>query len=200
MNAVFGDSTPAPASLTQSTRIVFHTQHFELKWSLCSSSADFLSKYFSGVLRENRTPDQVNELAHSISYLANELIENVIKFRAAGNVEIEAGLDDDLFLLRLTNWISPETSDRFQSLLREITAGDPGELLIERIEANAADEANSSASGLGLLTLMSDYGIRMTWNFQSTPDDPERVHLETIARLLLPDQTASSTAHRHHGN
>jgi hypothetical protein len=75
----------------------------------------------------------------------------------------------------------------FQALLGEITAGDPGELLLQRIEANAADE-NASGSGLGILTLMNDYGVRFCWTFTPAPPTDERVLLETIARLPLPER------------
>ena len=78
---------------------------------------------------------------------------------------------------------SSDVASRFQSLLSELTARDPGELLIERIEANAADET-SSGSGLGLLTLMNDYGARLGWNFSDAPADGTVV-LSTHASLTL---------------
>ena len=65
----------------------------------------------------------------------------------------------------------------------EIISRDPGELLIERIEANAADE-NSSGSGLGLLTLMNDYGARLGWDFRSSTSG-SAVTLSTHAALTL---------------
>lgn len=188
MNLIFGDPTPVPTPFAQLARIVFHAS-LQIKWSHCSSSADFLSQYFASVLRKDRTPHQINEATHSIAYLANELIENAVKFRAPGDIEIEAGINGNLFLMRIANWISQGTSRHFQLLLREITDGDPGQLLIQRIEANAADRT-SSASGLGLLTLMNDYGVKLTWNFQPTQDNSERIYLETVARLHLPDQTS----------
>jgi hypothetical protein len=68
----------------------------------------------------------------------------------------------------VTNRTAAEAAGKFQGLLAEITTRDPGELLIERIEANAADE-NSSGSGLGILTLMNDYGARLGWHFSEAP-------------------------------
>ena len=58
---------------------------------------------------------------------------------------------------------------------------DPGELLIERIEENA-ENANSSGSGLGLLTLMSDYGARLGWRFQPAAE-ADAIRLDTYAAL-----------------
>jgi hypothetical protein len=75
------------------------------------------------------------------------------------------------------------TAEKFQALLAELTTRDPGELLIERIEANAADET-SSGSGLGLLTLMNDYGARLGWSFSEQPGG-HTVLLSTYASLTL---------------
>jgi hypothetical protein len=197
MNVTFGDPTPAPPEFEQSARIVFCTQHFPLKWSHCSSSADFLSQFYAGILSSNRAVAAVNDLCHSISYMANELVENAVKFRTDGDVDIETGLDGSDFLLRISNWISAETSARFQTLLAELTSGDPGELLIQRIEANAADH-RSSGSGLGLLTLMNDYGVRVTWTFQPADSPNGPVFITTLARLTLPKE--ESATERHHGN
>jgi hypothetical protein len=73
--------------------------------------------------------------------------------------------------------------ERFGTLLDELACGDPGELLIERIEANAANE-NSNASGLGLLTLMNDYGARLGWQFDPQGTG-ETGQLRTYAVLEL---------------
>ena len=64
--------------------------------------------------------------------------------------------------------------------MREITAGDPGDLLIQRIEANAA--GTGSGSGLGILTLMNDYGVRLTWDEQGARAAVERKHASPPAR------------------
>jgi hypothetical protein len=59
---------------------------------------------------------------------------------------------------------------------------DPGDLLIRQIEANAL--ADSNASGLGLLTLLSDYGARMTWEFDDYGEGS--VMLTTTAAVSVP--------------
>ncbi|MBL8582744.1 MAG: ATP-binding protein, partial [Rhizobiaceae bacterium] len=124
-----------------------------------------------------------NETRHGIGYLVNELLENAVKFRVHGEIRIESSLDGSNFEIRVVNYIDETTSKRFRALLEEIMRRDAGELLIERIEANAANPS-SSGSGLGLLTLMSDYGARLGWIFQPGPaGSPTR--LETFAALSL---------------
>lgn len=182
---VFGEERALPATLESSLRLVFRTAHLPLRWSDCSATANFLSAYYAGLFRASYSAAQTTDLTHSIAYLANELMENAVKFRAPGDVVVETGRHGGEFVLRLTNYIAPATSQSFRALLTELTAGDPGELLLQRIEANAADE-QSSGSGLGILTLMNDYGIRFCWTFRAAPATDGLVHLETIARLSLP--------------
>ena len=197
MHPLFGDTSPAPQSLQHSTRITFRTDQFQLKWSHCNATADFLSAFYAGILTAGRTAVQVADLSHSISYLVNELVENAVKFHTEGDVEIEAGIDGDDFVFKIGNWIAPETATRFQGLLREITSGDPGEMLIERIEANAA---GAGGSGLGLLTLMSDYGAKLTWTFRSSDVPGSPVYTETLARLRLPQASSPTFSKTRHGN
>jgi hypothetical protein len=151
----------------------------DLAWHHCSSTSEFLGEFFA--LRRKASADAYNEIRHSIGYLANELLENAIKFRAPGDILIESSLDGGRFELKVTNLIGIETAARFNALLVELTSRNPGDLLIERIEANAAD-AESSGSGLGLLTLMSDYGARLGWTFHTIADGGP-VRLTTFAVL-----------------
>jgi hypothetical protein len=63
-----------------------------------------------------------------------------------------------------------------------ISAGDPQQLLLERIEQNALNPEND-ISGLGYLTMISDYGIRFGWAFREQADAV--VTIETQAWLPL---------------
>ena len=56
---------------------------------------------------------------------------------------------------------------------------------LERIEANAMSEEENS-SGLGILTMMSDYGVEFGWQLDGGPDgDLSPVAIHTYARLRL---------------
>lgn len=155
----------------------------DLSWHHCGTTSEFLGEFFA--LSSAATDQTFNEARHSIGYLVNELLENAVKFRHPGDIVIESSLEAGRFELKVTNLIDGETANRFQLLLAEVTACDPGDLLIQRIEANAAD-TTSSGSGLGLLTLMSDYGARLGWKFYSTGEQEEPFRLETFAVLDLP--------------
>jgi hypothetical protein len=181
MIASYGFTDHPPRSTGARTRLSFRDGALRLTWQHCSLTAEFLGEFFAVQARQRLLDD--NEARHNIAYLTNELLENVIKFRAAGPIDLETAIEDGTFSLKVSNRIAPETATKFQATLTALLARDPGELLIERIEANAA-EPLGSGSGLGLLTLMNDYGAKLGWTFrQDTPGEPFFLH--TYASLAL---------------
>lgn len=181
MSQLFGDTTHSNTPSAFAMRIVISEGPLGVSWQHASETCEFLGDVFA--LQHARTGADYTDARHSIIYLVNELLENAIKFRAPGDIRLDCSLEGGNFELTVSNDTAPDVADRFQSLLEEITSRDPGELLIERIEANAADE-NSSASGLGLLTLMNDYGARLGWHFRAAPSG-RAVTLSTHAALTL---------------
>lgn len=181
MTKAYGIAATAENPASASTRIRFFDGPLELNWSHCGATAEFLGEFFAGLAGAAKL--DVNEARHSIAYLANELLENAVKFRAPGEIALETSLDGNIFKLRLSNETVPETAARFETLLAEITSHDPGDLLIERIEANAADP-DAGGSGLGILTLMNDYGVNLGWTLEREKTGAS-VHIETFAALTL---------------
>jgi hypothetical protein len=172
----FPDQMSAEGELS----LVLHEGPLGLDWAHSGATAEFLADIF-GLAAARAGLDPINA-RHSIAYLANELMENAVKFRAPGLVLIQTRLRETLFELLVTNTIATETGTRFEALLAEMLARDPGELLIERIEANAADP-DASGSGLGLLTLLNDYGATLGWSFEA--EAAGVVTLRTYAGLPL---------------
>ncbi|RJT36456.1 ATP-binding protein [Mesorhizobium waimense] len=153
----------------------------DLSWRHCATTSDFIADLFA--LRFQTSRNDYREVRHSIGYLVNELIENAVKFRAPGEIVIEASMDSECFKLKVSNDLDGQNASEFQSLLADITVGDPKDLLIQRIEANAANP-DVVRSGLGLLTLMSDYDARLAWIFSSA-DESDRICLETYASIPI---------------
>lgn len=149
-------------------------------WQHCTETAAFLGGFFAAYGAQSGL-DPV-DAKHSIGYLTNELLENVFKFRAPGDVFIEASLEQENFEFKLTSFVTEHVGLQFQQVLEEITEGDPADLLIARIEANAI-AGDDNGSGLGLLTLMGDYHARMGWSFSH--GSSAAIQLETYAVLRL---------------
>lgn len=152
-----------------------------LAWHHCGTTAEFLGEFFA--LQQEATGKDRSETRHGVGYLTNELFENAVKFRSPGDIFIASSMEGSRFEIAVTNRIARDVAERFQAVLVDMTTRDPGDLLIERIEANAADPS-SSGSGLGLLTLMSDYGARMGWTFEEIPGEAPLV-IDTHASLNL---------------
>ncbi len=180
----YGIIPPERATSAGITRLTLRDGALELRWFHCSETAEFLGDYFSVQARSAKLNGR--DAQHSIGYMANEILENAVKFRAhgLGDIEIEASLKGSDFAMQVTHFVEASVGARFQELLTELLKRDPGELLIERIEANAADNS-SGGSGLGILTLMSDYSANLGWSFaQEQSDKPMRLCIYASLTLV----------------
>jgi hypothetical protein len=179
MTTLFGTAGLAFRMGESVSRVRLFDGPLDLSWHHCATTSDFIADLFA--LRFQSSRHNYREVRHSIGYLVNELIENAVKFRAPGEIIVEAAIESENFKVKVSNVVDGQTTDEFQNLLAEITDGEPGELLIQRIEANAADP-EATGSGLGLLTLMSDYGASLAWVFSPT-DERDLVRLEIYASM-----------------
>lgn len=181
MTTLFGTADLATGMNESVSRVRLLDGPLEISWHHCATTSDFFADLFA--LRFQSSRSDYKEVRHSVGYLVNELMENAVKFRAPGEIMVEASMDAESFKVKISNVVDGDTAAQFQSLLSEITVGDPAELLIQRLEANAADP-EATGSGLGLLTLMSDYGARLAWIF-SPADETGVVCLEIYASLPI---------------
>ncbi|MBP1861743.1 hypothetical protein J2Z75_005272 [Rhizobium herbae] len=165
------------------TRLRLFDGPLDLGFKHCAITSDFVGEFVALPYRASRS--LYREVRHNVGYLINELIENAVKFREGGEILVETSIEANTFRVKVSNFVDQTTARRFQQLLSEITTGDPGERLIEKIEANAT-LGNTNSSGLGLLTLMSDYGAHFAWVFGSRLQD-HKIPLETYASITVPD-------------
>jgi hypothetical protein len=182
VRARYGVERPAAAG-TPLARVIFREEPLGMGWVHCGPTAEFFGTLIAGVA--GKSGHDANEVRHSVSYLANELLENAVKFRArgTGDVRLEVRFDRSTFELVLSNFTEEKAASGLRAFLADLETRDPGELLMERIEANAADESNMG-SGLGILTLLNDYGVRLGWTLeQEAPGSV--VHVEIYAGLTF---------------
>lgn len=178
--AIFGEERLVSFDATNALRIRLFDGPLHLAWRHSAMTSDFIAETIALGFRSSER--QYKTVRHDIGYLTNELIENSIKFRASGEILIEALRDGHYFRMRIVNLIDREAMARFQQLLLRVTAGDPGDLLIEQIEASVL--AGDDASGLGLLTLMSDYQVQLAWHFDENGPQ-KRIKLQTYAAMAI---------------
>ncbi len=160
-------------------RLQFFPHLYTMNWDQCSILADYFASYFAICFPEK----QHKQLLSTISYLVNELFENVLKFNVCGEVNVAVTAKPQELIFLLTNQLEQSKVENFSSLLQNLISQDPLELMMEKVEENFADEA-STASGLGLLSLMADYGATFGWQFVDN-NIADTVTVKTMARLPI---------------
>ncbi|MEK8016992.1 MAG: ATP-binding protein [Candidatus Parabeggiatoa sp.] len=160
------------------------------RWRNNGLSADFLADYlttfFPVIDTEPTTFKKRKEIRGAISYIANELLENAMKFNDTNSqypIGIQFRLYSEQLILYTTNSVQHENVERFQSFLQELLQTEPQELYIRQIE-RAQENDNVEASGLGLLTMIDDYQVNIGWKFETVQQDNEEVVIvTTMVRL-----------------
>jgi len=149
--------------------------------------ADYLTSFFPGNEDEPSTIDRQAEIKSAVSYIANELLENAMKFNDETSeypIDIKLQLKSDGVIFSVANSIPPKAVGKFQAYLQQLLASEPSELYMEQLENNAADES-CTGSGLGLLTMLSDYTAKIGWKFQTVQKDPELIAVTTMVQLRV---------------
>jgi hypothetical protein len=161
------------------------------RWRNNGLSADFLADYlttfFPGNEDDTSTVNRQSEIKSAVSYIANELLENAMKFNDETSeypIDIKLQLESDGLIFSVANSVPPQTVGKFQTYIQELLASNPSELYLQRLEENAADD-NCSGSGLGLLTMLSDYTAKIGWKFETVQKDPEVIAVTTMVQLRV---------------
>lgn len=195
MPQIFGDFVESFPPAQDSLELTFTPNSLPIKkrWGSNRLSANFMADYFSNFLPvDEDDPAQkrrIKESKGAVSYVANELLENAIKFNNQGtNFKIKFGIyfieEADLTaVLFATNSVSAEGLDKFQKFIQELLCSDPEKLYVQQIE-KSAEEENSGASGLGFLTMINDYSAKLGWKFEIVQKDPKMIAVTTM--VLVP--------------
>jgi hypothetical protein len=195
MPQIFGDFVESFPPAQDALELSFTPNSLPIKkrWHHNRLWANFMADYFSNFLPvDEDDPAQkrrIKESKGAVSYVANELLENAIKFNNQGtNFKIKFGIyfieEADLTaVLFATNSVSAEGLDKFQKFIQELLCSDPEKLYVQQIE-KSAEEENSGASGLGFLTMINDYSAKIGWKFEIVQKDPKMVAVTTM--VLVP--------------
>ncbi|AFZ00103.1 slr1658 superfamily regulator [Calothrix sp. PCC 6303] len=191
-NKIFGYFVDKPLSQDQLT-LKFSPSSIPIKerWRNNGLSADFMADYLGTfVPKDDDNPESIqrqNELKGAASYIANELLENSMKYcnyRVKYPVTIQLQLDADQIRFFVSNSISSESIQTFVDFIEELTSSDPNEMYFKQMEKSANDETGNS-SGLGLLSMVNDYSAMLGWKFQLIQEKPEIVAVTTMVQLTI---------------
>ncbi|MCA6509472.1 MAG: DUF6272 family protein [Pseudanabaena sp.] len=160
----------------------------QLRWRTNGLSADFLGDYvknfFPGDTRA--ALNKQTEVRHAVSFVANELLENAMKYsdKGAGQpVNLELHLFSDRLIFVSKNSVHQDAIADFQTYLQQITTSDIGEMYINQVE-KSSDNDESKSSGLGYLTMIMDYDAVLGWKLEQISNTPAII-VTTMVQLPL---------------
>jgi hypothetical protein len=160
------------------------------RWRNNGLSADFLGDYVVTFLpRDSGEPNaklRQGELQHAVTYVANELLENAMKYHAQDRdvpISIHLDLTGECLSICVSNSITAQQACCYRSFIAELLKGDPGELLIERLEQGARYDQPDASSCLGLLTMINDYSAQLGWRFHGDSADFLQVQTRVVLAL-----------------
>ena len=192
MPKVFGEYIEEFSSKLDYLEITFNptANSIRHRWSNNLLSAQFIAEYFSAFLPvdedDPNSCHRIKEGKGSVSYVANELLENAMKFNDRGsNFKVKFGIyfieenGEVTAVLYATNSVTSQGVEKFQAFLTELIASDPKELYIAQVE-KSLEEEHSEASGLGFLTMINDYSAKLGWKFQTVSTEP---HIQTVTSM-----------------
>jgi hypothetical protein len=180
MKEVIGEFTAGPGEVRDGLELSFSPSSVPLKqrWRNNGLSADFLADYVITFFpRDESDPAshrRQQEIRGAVNYIANELLENAMKYcveQLAQPTTIRLVLVADAVMFSETNTTSAERAREFRGFVRELAEGDAALLYVQQLE-RAAD---GTGSGLGLLTMVNDYGARLGWQFEDLGSGAMRV-------------------------
>ena len=161
------------------------------RWRNNGLSADFLGDYVTTFMpamegvaaMENRQ----SEIKHAVTYIANELLENAMKYHAPDvdtPIKIHLELTGDQITVSVSNGIGVVQAQRYKEFVEQLKKGNVDDLLMRQQEESAKSD-DSTVSCLGLLTMIADYDAQLDWRFDAHPAQPGGSLVTTSAFLLL---------------
>lgn len=163
--------------------IVFSPASLSLRkrWKNNSLSADFMGDYFAAFYTPVDTPesDRREEVKGTVSFVANELLENAMKFTDVDAVPITIRLTMQAgeLVFFASNGVSVAGAADYEAAVQKLLTAD----LWAEYERRASAQGDSS--GIGLLSMLTDYSARIGWRF--APQDEQRILTTTTVRIPL---------------
>jgi hypothetical protein len=161
------------------------------RWRNNGLSADFLGDYVTTFLPTNSgepaLENRQNAIKHAVTYIANELLENAMKYHQPDveiPIRIHLELGNDHITVSVSNGISVVQAEHYKAILEHFQEGDAGDLLLRQQE-ESGNSSDSTMSCLGLLTIMGDYDAKLDWRFDVHPTLSESMTVTTSGILPL---------------
>lgn len=192
MTKIYGNFITDIPTQAEYLQIGFSPSSIPLKqrWQTNGLSADFISEYLDVFFVGQQSIQGEKfiispEINDAVKYVANELLENAMKFSVPNSdfpTRISFFLLDQQVVFHVINAISQERADHLEVLIHTLLDNDPHELYLSKMEANA-EELASKHSGLGFLSMICDYSARLGWKFEVPTPDSSTIIVTTMVSL-----------------
>lgn len=189
-----------PASECEYLTLAFSPTSAPLRsrWRNNGLSADFLADYVTTFLPTKEgvpaLESRQKELKHSVGYIANELLENAMKYHQADveiPIRIHLELASEHITVSVSNGVSVVQAERYKAFVEHLNQGEAADLLLKQQEESARS-SESAISSLGLLTMIADYDAQLDWRFDLHPTQSESMIVTTSAVLTLKSVSGAS--------
>ena len=192
MAQIFGNYIDADLRDREYLTIGFSPSSIPLqqRWRNNGLSADFLADYLSTFFpgEDAATVERTAEIKDAVSFIANELLENAMKFSyfpSHHSISITMQLEANSVNFYVRNCVAPQAVEGFQRFIQKLLQEDPADLYMEQLTDNIETEKGNNASGLGFLTMLNDYNAVLAWKFETTHEHPELTVVTTMVRLVV---------------
>ncbi|MBC7905383.1 MAG: ATP-binding protein [Rhodospirillaceae bacterium] len=176
------------AATKEGLELSFSASSIPLKqrWRNNGLSADFLADYvttfFPRVENDPKSLARQQEIRGAVNYIANELLENAMKYsdeHLTQPISIKLVMEADSILFVESNATNAARGRAFQAFVTELATSDPTELYVTQLERGV----ETGGSGLGLITMVNDYGAQLGWKFDDLGDGAMRVTTQVLLEI-----------------
>lgn len=174
---IYGTFVDNPENAEEYLILAFSPSSRPLKdrWRNNGLSADFLADYFVTFMPKNLPESRYNQVKGAVGYIANELLENAMKFCNGDSdkaISLSLNLSDDTLRFTLINTMQDDSVGRLTAFLDEFTSMDAGEFFVVQMERNMESE---SESGMGFATMVTDHDAVLGWKVDTAGEECELV-------------------------
>lgn len=164
------------------------------RWRNNRLSAHFVADYFTNFLPvdedEADHKQRLKESKNAVSYVANELLENAMKFhdeqsknKVKFGIQFSEEEDAVIAVIFATNNVKPEKAETLKAFIQELLSSDPNDMYVSQIEKSA--EEGSETSGLGILTMINDYSAKIGWKLEALAGESPATVVTTMAQIQV---------------
>ncbi|NJL00672.1 MAG: ATP-binding protein [Spirulinaceae cyanobacterium SM2_1_0] len=156
--------------------------------------ASFLVTYLPSlaITLDINLEEQLDDLSAAVNYIANELLENALRFGQAVVQEpigLALYLYRDRLVLLASNTLSTGARKRLQAFIQALLARDPEVLYAQQL---ARDARADTAAQLGYLTMLNDYQAELGWKFEPARE-PELERVTVMVQLTVNRELAKGS-------